>query len=90
MLNFLVQVKGLSKEEIATRSDLVSALPDKIQSIPDGSTSGAKVGGWTASGSRTEIRFDSTSGINITLCAFIRLLYEYSMKGVNLEISDLI
>ncbi|KAG6533354.1 hypothetical protein ZIOFF_007221 [Zingiber officinale] len=55
------KVKGLSKEEIATRSDLVSALPDRIQSIPDGSTNGAKAGGWTASGSRTDIRFDSTS-----------------------------
>ncbi|XP_074582843.1 syntaxin-71-like [Curcuma longa] len=55
------KVKGLPKEEIATRSDLVSALPDRIQSIPDGSKSGAKAGGWTASGSRTEIRFDSTS-----------------------------
>ncbi|KAG6484588.1 syntaxin-71-like [Zingiber officinale] len=55
------KVKGLSKEELATRSDLVSALPDRIQSIPDGSSTGAKTGGWTASGSRTGIRFDTTS-----------------------------
>ncbi|KAJ8505983.1 hypothetical protein OPV22_006869 [Ensete ventricosum] len=53
-------VKGLSKEELATRNDLVLALPDRIQSIPDGSTNGSKqTGSWTAS--RTEIRFDSTS-----------------------------
>ncbi|KAG6507622.1 hypothetical protein ZIOFF_032973 [Zingiber officinale] len=59
---FLYQVKGLSKEELSTRNDLVLALPDRIQSIPDGSTNGAKAtGSWTASASRTEIRFDSTS-----------------------------
>ncbi|CAL9100334.1 unnamed protein product [Musa acuminata var. zebrina] len=53
-------VKGLSKEELATRSDLVLALPGRIQSIPDGSTNGSKqTDSWTAS--RTEIRFDSTS-----------------------------
>ncbi|URE05672.1 SNARE domain [Musa troglodytarum] len=52
-------VKGLSKDELATRSDLVLALPDRIQSIPDGSTNGSKqTGSWTAS--HTEIRFDST------------------------------
>ncbi|THU65910.1 hypothetical protein C4D60_Mb05t08620 [Musa balbisiana] len=53
-------VKGLSKEELATRSDLVLGLPGRIQSIPDGSTNGSKqTESWTAS--RTEIRFDSTS-----------------------------
>ncbi|XP_042389589.1 syntaxin-71-like [Zingiber officinale] len=58
----LKKVKGLSKEELSTRNDLVLALPDRIQSIPDGSTNGAKAtGSWTASASRTEIRFDSTS-----------------------------
>lgn len=57
----MLQVKGLSKEELATRSDLVLALPGRIQSIPDGSTNGSKqTESWTAS--RTEIRFDSTSG----------------------------
>ncbi|WOK95692.1 syntaxin-71 [Canna indica] len=56
------KVKGLSKEELATRNDLVLALPDRIQSIPDGSTSGAKQrGSSTTSASRPEIRFDSTS-----------------------------
>ncbi|KAH7657590.1 syntaxin of plants SYP7 protein [Dioscorea alata] len=59
----LKKVKGLSREELAARNDLVLALPDRIQSIPDGSTTGTKqTGGWTASGSRTEIRFDSADG----------------------------
>ena len=59
----LQQVKGLTKEELATRSDLVAALPDRIQSIPDGSSSAKKNGTWGASGSRTggAIKFD-TSG----------------------------
>ncbi|XP_008799754.1 syntaxin-71-like [Phoenix dactylifera] len=58
----LKKVKGLSKEELATRNDLVLALPERIQSIPDGSTTGNKqTGGWTASASRQEIKFDSTS-----------------------------
>ncbi|KAH7682001.1 syntaxin of plants SYP7 protein [Dioscorea alata] len=59
------KVKGLSGEELGARNDLVLALPDRIQSIPDGSATGAKqTGGWTASASRTEIRFDSTSDGN--------------------------
>ncbi|CAL9040307.1 unnamed protein product, partial [Musa banksii] len=57
----LKKVKGLSKEELAIRNDLVLALPDRIQSIPDGSTNGAKqTGSWT-SASHMEIRFDSNS-----------------------------
>ncbi|KAL5981415.1 Syntaxin-71 [Asimina triloba] len=39
------KVKGLSKEELATRSDLVLALPERIQAIPDGSSTAAKQGG---------------------------------------------
>lgn len=59
----MLQVKGLSKEELATRNDLVLSLPERIQSIPDGSATAAKQGGgWGASASRTEIRFESTSG----------------------------
>jgi len=59
----LCQVKGLSKEELATRNDLVLTLPERIQSIPDGTAAAAKQSGWgAASASRSEIRFDSTSG----------------------------
>ncbi|KAL6845273.1 hypothetical protein ACP4OV_024768 [Aristida adscensionis] len=63
----LKKVKGLSKEELATRSDLVSALPDRIQSIPDGSAAPTKKTGlWGTSGSSTGtgIKFDSTSDGN--------------------------
>uniref|UniRef100_A0A5B7B1Z9 t-SNARE coiled-coil homology domain-containing protein n=1 Tax=Davidia involucrata TaxID=16924 RepID=A0A5B7B1Z9_DAVIN len=59
----LKKVKGLSKEELEARSDLVSALKERIEAIPDGSTSGAKqTVGWAASASQTGIKFDSTSG----------------------------
>ncbi|KAA8516075.1 hypothetical protein F0562_019254 [Nyssa sinensis] len=59
----LKKVKGLSKEELEARSDLVSALKERIEAIPDGSTSGAnQTVGWAASASRTGIKFDSTSG----------------------------
>lgn len=64
----LLQVKGLSKEELAARNDLVLALPERIQSIRDGTATAAKQGGgWGVSASRTEIRFDSTSG-DLLLC----------------------
>ncbi|XP_012468298.1 syntaxin-71 [Gossypium raimondii] len=55
------KVKGISTEEMTARSDLVLALPDRIQAIPDG-TAAPKTGGWmssTPSASRTEIKFDS-------------------------------
>lgn len=61
----LKKVKGLTKEEIATRSDLVSALPERINAIPDGTKNGVKqTSSWTASGSRSEIKFDSTADGN--------------------------
>lgn len=54
------KVKGLSMEELAARNDLVLALPDRIQAIPDGTAAAPKQsGGWGASASRTEIKFDS-------------------------------
>ncbi|KAI3848044.1 hypothetical protein MKX03_026829 [Papaver bracteatum] len=58
------KVKGLSGEELATRNDLVLGMQERIQAIPDGSTTGAKQGGgggWAASGSRQDIKFDSTA-----------------------------
>lgn len=58
----LKKVKGLTKEELAARNDMVIALTDRIQSIPDGTSNATKqTGGWTASASRTEIKFDSPS-----------------------------
>ncbi|KAL7248151.1 hypothetical protein ACSBR2_002959 [Camellia fascicularis] len=55
------KVKGLSTEEFAARNDLVLALPDRIEDIPDGTAAAPKQtgGGWGASASRTEIKFDS-------------------------------
>lgn len=62
-LNNHVQVKGLSKEELEARNDLVSAMKERIEAIPDGSTAAAKNGGATASASSyTGIKFDSTFG----------------------------
>ncbi|KAH1227654.1 Syntaxin-71 [Glycine max] len=54
------KVKGLSSQEFAARNDLVLALPDRIQAIPDGAPPVPKqTGGWAASASRPEIKFDS-------------------------------
>ncbi|KAK4755284.1 hypothetical protein SAY87_009041 [Trapa incisa] len=54
------KVQGLSSEEFVARSDLVLVLPNRIQSIPDGTAPLPKqTGGWASSTSRAEIRFDS-------------------------------
>ncbi|XP_054804192.1 syntaxin-71-like [Prosopis cineraria] len=54
------KVKGLPPEEFAARNDLVLALPERIQAIPDGAPAAPKqTGFWAASASRTEIKFDS-------------------------------
>ncbi|KAI5345660.1 PREDICTED: syntaxin-71 [Prunus dulcis] len=56
------KVKGLSKEDLVARSDLVTVLKERIEAIPDGSTSGAKqTGGWTDSAPYAGIKIDSTS-----------------------------
>ncbi|XVE77169.1 hypothetical protein DITRI_Ditri13aG0040100 [Diplodiscus trichospermus] len=61
----LKKVKGLSKEELEARNDLVSSLKDRIEAIPDGSTVAAKQsdggGGWATSSSYTGIKMDSSS-----------------------------
>ncbi|GAU20273.1 hypothetical protein TSUD_337540 [Trifolium subterraneum] len=54
------KVKGLSSQEFAARNDLVLSLPERIQAIPDGTPAAPKqTGGWGASASRPEIKFDS-------------------------------
>ncbi|CAL5422404.1 unnamed protein product [Camellia sinensis] len=59
------KVKGLSTEELAARNDLVLALPDRIQVIPDSTTAARKQSaGWTGSVFRTEIKFDSDRQFN--------------------------
>ncbi|KAK9280516.1 hypothetical protein L1049_014208 [Liquidambar formosana] len=58
----LKKVKGISKEDLEARNDLVYALKERIETIPDGTATAAKQsGGWTASASRTGIKIDSTS-----------------------------
>ncbi|XP_052174089.1 syntaxin-71-like isoform X2 [Diospyros lotus] len=54
----LKKVKGLSKDDLANRSDIVIALSERIQSIPDGTTSAKQTGGWGSS-SHKNIKFDS-------------------------------
>ncbi|KAH7526418.1 hypothetical protein JRO89_XSUnG0057700 [Xanthoceras sorbifolium] len=54
------KVKGLSKEDQETRYELVLVLSDRIEAIPDASTT-AK-GGWVTSTSRKNIKFDSSDG----------------------------
>ncbi|KAK4408932.1 syntaxin [Sesamum angolense] len=51
------KVKGLTKEELEARVDLVLALPERIQAIPDSTTAGPK--GWEVSSSHKNIKFDS-------------------------------
>ncbi|XP_073134163.1 syntaxin-71-like [Henckelia pumila] len=55
------KVKGLSTEELTTRNDLVLALPDRIQAIPDGSAPAPKPSfGWgTSAPPRSNLKFDS-------------------------------
>ncbi|KAF7153014.1 hypothetical protein RHSIM_Rhsim01G0163700 [Rhododendron simsii] len=58
------KVKGLSREELEARTNLVSVLKERIEAIPDGSTTNngsQQTGGWAASASSTGIRFDTTS-----------------------------
>lgn len=68
MYNNLLKVKGLSKEDLEGRNDLVFALKEKIDAVSDGSTiNGAKqtVGGATST-SYTGIKLNSTSGNNLS------------------------
>lgn len=51
------KVRGLTKEDLASRCDMVLALPERIQAIPDGSNRS-----FNASGSSNKIKFD-TDGI---------------------------
>eukprot|EP01018_Ginkgo_biloba_P029336 Gb_06299 [translate_table: standard] len=56
------KVKGLSKEEISSRNDLVLALAEKIDSVPDGTGTGAKrTGAWKTSTTRMEIKIDPST-----------------------------
>ncbi|KAL0460214.1 UNVERIFIED_CONTAM: syntaxin [Sesamum latifolium] len=52
-----LRVKGLTKEELEARVELVLALPERIEAIPDSTTAGPK--GWEVSSSHKNIKFDS-------------------------------
>ncbi|XP_051134541.1 syntaxin-71-like [Andrographis paniculata] len=53
------RVKGLSKEELEARSELVLTLPERIKAIPDEVNATNKhTQGWGASSSRNNIKFD--------------------------------
>ncbi|KAE8735556.1 Syntaxin-72 [Hibiscus syriacus] len=55
------KVKGLSKEELETRFELVLAIIERIKAIPDGSTpSMNQIGGWGTSSLNQNIKFDSS------------------------------
>uniref|UniRef100_A0A0E0KL35 t-SNARE coiled-coil homology domain-containing protein n=1 Tax=Oryza punctata TaxID=4537 RepID=A0A0E0KL35_ORYPU len=55
------KVKGLSPEEAELRGDLVSALPHRIQSIPDGGGGGGVAADQNGGGNvRPGIKFDSS------------------------------
>ncbi|KAI9076191.1 hypothetical protein K1719_041889 [Acacia pycnantha] len=58
------KVKGLSSEEMAIRNDMVMALPERIQAIPDGITGAANqtAGERFSLSSHQNIRFDSSEG----------------------------
>ncbi|CAK8536280.1 unnamed protein product [Lathyrus sativus] len=58
------KVKGVTKEDMAIRQDLVLVLPERIQAIPDGITSAAsQTGGWAAAtSSHPHIKFDTPDG----------------------------
>ncbi|PPS15593.1 hypothetical protein GOBAR_AA04987 [Gossypium barbadense] len=66
--NRATAVKGISKEELEARNDLVYSLKDRIDSIPDGSSTATKqsTGGWATSTSSTGIKFDSSSDERFT------------------------
>ncbi|KAL9675870.1 hypothetical protein QQ045_004078 [Rhodiola kirilowii] len=63
------KVKGISGEEYAARQDLVHALPERIQSIPDGTPPAPKQSGglWGTEAPRAEIKFDNGKQVLLVL-----------------------
>ncbi|CAI0470292.1 unnamed protein product [Linum tenue] len=53
------KVRGLSREELEARSDLVSALKDRIASVPDGTTTAAQPSSNGGASASTGIKFNS-------------------------------
>lgn len=54
------QAKGLTKDELDIRGELVLSLPERIQAIPDGTSPAAnQSGGMGSSTGPNNIKFDS-------------------------------
>lgn len=81
LIQIYLQVKGLSGEELAARNDLVLALPDRIQAIPDGTAPAPKqTGGWTTSASRTGIKFDSGDLFTLFSCKVLWIHFWFAIS----------
>ncbi|KAG8391857.1 hypothetical protein BUALT_Bualt01G0230600 [Buddleja alternifolia] len=60
------KVKGVSKEELEARSELVSALKHRIEAIPDGSSNATdQISDLAASTPVTGIKFNSNIGLDV-------------------------
>ncbi|KAF5766339.1 hypothetical protein HanRHA438_Chr15g0726541 [Helianthus annuus] len=62
LLEEVPKLQRSAMKKFAARNDLVQALPNRIQAIPEGGAAAPKqTGGWAASASRTNnnIKFDS-------------------------------
>ncbi|XP_010544751.1 PREDICTED: syntaxin-73-like [Tarenaya hassleriana] len=58
----LKKIKGLSKEELEARNDLVLSLRERVEAIPDGSEAPAKgTSGWATSTSYSALRIETTT-----------------------------
>jgi hypothetical protein len=81
LIQIYLQVKGLSGEELAARNDLVLALPDRIQAVPDGTAPAPKqTGGWTASASRTQIKFGSGGLFTLFRCEALWIHFWFAIS----------
>lgn len=68
ILSVEYQVKGISKEELEVRNDLVLALPERIQAIADGTMNAAKeTGGWALLSAHKNVKFDSSGDFDALL-----------------------
>ncbi|XP_048425503.1 syntaxin-72-like isoform X5 [Pyrus x bretschneideri] len=73
-----IRVKGLSPEELETRSDLVFALPERI---PDGTeTAAKKAGEWGTSTSHKNIKLDSSVSFSSKTEESSQFRKEYQMR----------
>lgn len=66
---------------------MVLALPDRIQAIPDGGAAAPKQsGGWAASASRTQIKFDSSGDQLVTFFSDSVVVDFFSIYKLNAKL----